>query len=161
MSYACSRSFFVLASILLAAACGGSELQRRQADVAEAGGAVMPFDLDRTTHVFEKLDDGGRQTVVADEADAEQISLVRAHLAEEAERFARGDFHDPSMIHGDDMAGLHALVVGHDRIAITYREVERGAEIRYATDDAALVAALHQWFDAQLRDHGQHAQPHP
>jgi hypothetical protein len=143
-----------------AAGCGSSRLEQRQADVAEAGRAVMPFDLDATTHVFEKLDDGGLQTVVADTEDPEQVALIRAHLAEEAQRFARGDFHDPAMIHGDDMAGMHALMMGHDRLKITYRDVERGGEIRYASDDPALVDALHQWFDAQLRDHGEHAQPH-
>lgn len=141
-------------------ACGESSLERRQAEVAETGGAVMPFDLDATTHVFEKLEDGGLQTVVADAEDPDQVSLIRAHLAAEAERFAQGDFHDPTMIHGEDMPGLHALVVGHDRLEITYRDIDRGAEIRYATDDAALVAAIHQWFDAQLSDHGQHARPH-
>lgn len=143
-----------------AAACASSNLQERQADVAEAGAAVMPFDLDATTHVFEKLDDGGLQTVLADTDDPEQVALIRTHLTEEAERFARGDFHDPAMIHGDDMAGLHALVVGHDRITITYGEVERGAEIRYVSEDPALVDAIHQWFDAQLSDHGEHAQSH-
>lgn len=141
-------------------ACGGSDIEQRQADVAEAGSSVMPFDLDATTHVFEPLEDGGLQTVVADTDDPEQVALIRAHLAEEAERFARGDFHDPAMIHGDDMPGLHALVMGHERLNITYREVERGAEIRYASDDESLVAAIHEWFDAQLRDHGEHAQPH-
>jgi hypothetical protein len=142
------------------AACGGSDLDERQADVAVAGSAVMPFDLDATTHVFEKLEDGGLQTVVADTDDPEQVALIRSHLTDEAERFAEGDFHDPAMIHGEDMPGLHALVMGHDRLEITYHEIERGAELRYATEDASLVAAIHQWFDAQLRDHGQHAQPH-
>ena len=146
--------------MLLAAACGGSSLAQRQAEVAEAGRTVMPFDLDATTHVFEKLDDGGLQTVVADSDDAEQIRLVRSHLSEEAERFARGDFHDPTMIHGDDMAGVHALMMGHDRVTVTYRDVERGGEIRYVSEDPELVQAIHQWFDQQLRDHGQHAQPH-
>jgi hypothetical protein len=140
-------------------ACGDSSLERRQAEVAEVGASVMPFDLDATTHVFEKLDDGGLQTVVADEDDAEQVALIRAHLAEEAERFGRGDFHDPAMIHGEDMAGLHTLMAGHERLAVTYGEVERGAEIRYRSEDPALVEAIHQWFDAQLRDHGRHAQP--
>jgi len=28
-------------------------------------------------------------------------------LAEEAQRFSQVDFHDPQMIHGEDMAGLH------------------------------------------------------
>jgi hypothetical protein len=143
-----------------AAACGPSETEQRQEAVAEAGRAVMPFDLDATTHVFEKLPDGGLQTVVADADDPEQAALIRAHLTDEAERFQRGDFHDPAMIHGDDMAGMHALMMGHDRIAIAYHEVERGAEIRYTSEDPALIEAIHQWFDAQLRDHGEHAQAH-
>lgn len=142
------------------AACANpdADLQQRQAEVAEAGADVMPFDLDATTHVFDKLPDGGLQTVVADTEDAEQIALIRGHLAEEAERFARGDFHDPAMIHGDDMPGLHALVMGHEGLEITYAEVERGAEIRYRSEDPPLVEALHQWFDAQLMDHGEHAE---
>jgi hypothetical protein len=143
-----------------AVACSSPNLEERQAEVAEAGAAVMPFDLDATTHVFEKLDDGGLQTVLADTDDPEQVALIRAHLSEEAERFARGDFHDPAMIHGDDMAGLHALVMGHDRITITYGEVERGGEIRYVSQDPTLIEALHEWFDQQLSDHGEHAQSH-
>jgi hypothetical protein len=153
-------------TVLLLAGVGACEaarepdLEQRQRDVAATGSAVMPFDLESTTHVFEKLADGGLQTVVADEDDAEQVALIRAHLSEEAERFSRGDFHDPAMIHGDDMAGLHALVMGHERLRITYGDVERGGEIRYASDDPELIAALHAWFDAQLSDHGEHAQPH-
>ena len=151
----------VLVSVLVGStACGEADVDERQADVAEAGSAVMPFDLEATTHVFEKLDDGGLQTVVADEEDSEQIALVRAHLADEAERFARGDFHDPAMIHGEDMPGLHELVMGHERLEIVYREVERGGEIRYSSEDPSLVTAIHEWFDAQLSDHGEHAQPH-
>ena len=92
--------------VLAVAACGGSELERRQTEVAQVGGLVMPFDLERATHVFEKLERGGLQTVVADQKDPEQVALIRTHLAEEARRFSRGDFHDPSMIHGEDMAGL-------------------------------------------------------
>lgn len=153
----------VLATIGLAAgitACDDGSLERRQTDVAAAGREVMPFDLDATTHTFEKRDDGGLQTVVADADDAEQVSLIRAHLTEEAERFARGDFHDPATIHGQDMPGLHALTMGNERLRVTYREIERGAEIGYTSDDPTLVAAIHAWFDAQLTDHGEHAQPH-
>jgi hypothetical protein len=120
----------------------------------------MPFELENTTHAFEKLEDGGLQTVVSHDEDPDRVALIRAHLSDEAERFSRGDFHDPAMIHGDDMAGLHALAMGHERLRITYGEVARGAEIRYASDDPALIAAIHAWFDAQLSDHGEHAQPH-
>jgi hypothetical protein len=142
-------------------ACGETEttdqLAQRRAEVAEIGAAVMPFDLDATTHVFEKLESGGRQVVRSNDNDPEQVALVRAHLSEEAARFAAGDFHDPGMIHGDDMPGLHALVVGYERIRIEYSEVDLGAQILYTTDEAELIGAIHEWFDAQLTDHGEHA----
>jgi hypothetical protein len=77
---------------------------------------------------------------------------------EEAERFQGGDFHDPAMIHGDDMAGLHTLVTGADQISIVYSELPDGAQILYTTEDGDLVSAIHQWFDAQVLDHGSHAQ---
>ena len=150
----------LLFSVAATAVCGGTQPGQRQDEVAAAGAEGMPFDLGATTHVFEKLDEGGLQTVVADTDDAEQISLIREHLSEEAERFARGDFHDPAMIHGDDMPGLHALVIGHDRLQVRYQEVARGAEIRYSSEDPTIVHALHKWFDAQLSDHGEHAQSH-
>jgi hypothetical protein len=44
----------------------------RLANVAAKGAEVMPFDLERTTHIFEKLDDGGLQQVVSDDGDAAQ-----------------------------------------------------------------------------------------
>ena len=60
----------VLACLVVATvACGAPEAdsadsEQRQIDVARQGAAVMPFDLDRTTHSFEKLEEGGLQTVV-------------------------------------------------------------------------------------------------
>ncbi len=133
-------------------------MTERQAEVAEKGAEVMPFDLDATTHIFEKTAEGGLQQVIADDPDnSEQIALIRTHLAEEATRFQQGDFHDPAMIHGDDMAGLHALMMGADQIEITYSDLPDGAQILYTTTDADLVDAIHSWFDAQVADHGQHA----
>ena len=35
--------------------------QTRQEEVAARGVKVMPFDLEQTTHVFQKLEDGGLQ----------------------------------------------------------------------------------------------------
>lgn len=135
-------------------------LRQDPSEVAARGAAIMPFDLDRTTHVFDTLPDGGRQQVVSDDGDSGQISLIRGHLAEEAARFSRGDFHDPGMIHGQDMAGLHTLMMAGDRLSITYREIEAGGEILYASDDPEIVAAVHAWFAQQLRDHGAHARGH-
>lgn len=144
--------------MFLACACADTAEEGRQDEVAAVGAEVMPFDLDRSTHVFAVTERGGVQTVRSDDGDAEQVDLIRAHLREEAERFARGDFHDPSMIHGEDMPGLHALVLGHERITVAYRDVELGGEIRYESSDEELVQALHTWFAAQLSDHGEHAQ---
>ncbi len=134
--------------------------ERRQADIAARGAEVMPFDLAKTMHTFERVADGGVQMVTAnDPADTEQIALIRAHLQDEAAKFTQGDFSDPAQIHGADMPGLAALQVGADRIAVAYQELPNGARLTYRTDDQALIHALHQWFDAQLADHGDHAQP--
>jgi len=151
--------YIILGTLLAFAGCT-SAAPDRQTEVAERGAGVMPFDLERSTHIFEKLDEGGLQQVVSDDGDAEQTQLIREHLAEEAERFQNGDFHDPAMIHGDDMAGLHELVTGADRLTITYSEIEDGAQILYTADDADLVDALHAWFEQQVNDHGSHAKGH-
>ncbi|MCB8961635.1 MAG: aspartate carbamoyltransferase [Ardenticatenales bacterium] len=153
------RAFFITLVVLVfyAAGCAPATTQRQE-QVAAAGAEVMPFDLERTTHIFEKLDNGGLQQVISDDGDAEQIALIREHLSEEAERFGQGDFHDPAMIHGEDMAGLHELMMGAEALTLQYSELENGAQILYTTEDGDLVDALHAWFDQQLADHGDHAQ---
>ena len=130
----------------------------RQETVAERGTIVMPFDLEATTHVFEPTEYGGIQTVVADDPDdAEQVSLVRGHLAAEATRFQRGDFGDPTSIHGMEMPGLAVLESGVGSLTVSYRDVPAGGEITFESIDPAVVQALHDWFAAQLFDHGEHA----
>lgn len=149
--------FMLLLVVWIAVGCA-SETPERQEQVAEAGMEVMPFDLERTTHIFEKLANGGLQQVFSDDGDQEQIELIRMHLAEEAERFSQGDFHDPEMIHGEDMAGLHELVMGAEKLTIHYSDVDNGGQILYTAVDDNLVTALHAWFDQQVADHGTHAQ---
>jgi hypothetical protein len=160
----CSRRYVlaVVAAALTALtgmAAGCAANGDRQAAVAERGEAVMPFDLDRTTHRFTKTDTGGVQTVVADDpTDTGQITPIQEHLRREAERFGRGDFSDPTRIHGADMPGLTALRDGFDKIIISYQPTSDGARISYTTNDPELVTALHLWFDAQVGDHGRHAE---
>lgn len=134
---------------------------QRQAQVRRLGAEVMPFDLSATTHIFTKTPDGGVQRVVAKQAgDATQVALVRQHLKDIQSQFLQGDFSGPAHIHGMQMPGLGELKAARPgQIAIDYREVPAGAELRYRTADATLVTALHQWFDAQLADHGADAQP--
>jgi hypothetical protein len=135
--------------------------QTRQEEVAKRGAQVMPFDLEQTTHVFQKLEDGGLQKVVVkNPANKKQIALIQSHLKEESEKFRKGDFSDPGKIHGEGMPGLAELKVGAARIDVGYAALPDGAQIRYTTKDAKLIAALHRWFDAQLSDHGHHATHH-
>ncbi len=135
--------------------------QTRQEKVAVKGAKVMPFDLVQTTHVFQKLDDGGLQKVVVkDSSNKKQIALIQTHLKEESERFRKGDFSDPAKIHGEHMPGLAQLKAGAEKIVVRYSALPDGAAIRYTAKDPKLVTALHQWFSAQVSDHGHHATGH-
>lgn len=129
---------------------------QRQAEVARLGKDVMPFNLAATTHIFTKSETGGTQQVVAKAAgDAAQITLIRQHLQDIQAQFLKGNFSGPSHIHGQAMPGLAELKAAKPgQIAIDYRDIQDGAELSYKTADARMVAALHQWFDAQLSDHG-------
>lgn len=133
---------------------------QRQAEVAQRGGDVMPFELSSTTHFFSRSVHGGVQQVVAKHAnDPVQVRRVREHLETIRRQFLSGDYSGPSHIHGQDMPGLAALTAAAPgQIEIAYREVAQGAELSYTVASASLVTALHQWFDAQLSDHGEDAQ---
>lgn len=151
----------ILVIVLLIAGCQAEATDERQAEVARIGETVMPFDLERSTHVFEKTRTGGIQQVISDDEDVEQVRLIQSHLEAVSERFNAGNFHEPAQIHGEMMPGLHALKVGAHKINITYSEIAHGGQIAYVTDDETLIMAVHEWFDAQVSDHGAHAQHNP
>jgi hypothetical protein len=145
--------------VLWAAGAFASQQQARQAAVAERGASVMPFDLEKTTHVFTPTESGGVEEVVADDpADKKQVSLIRGHLKKEAAAFRRGDYSDPSSVHGEGMPGLKELEAGHKKVEVRFSELPDGARIEFSTEDPSLVRALHRWFDAQLSDHGGDAE---
>lgn len=132
---------------------------QHQAEIALRGSQVMPFNLDATTHIFQPLADGGLQTVVADnQTDATQIKLIQEHLKAESHKFGVGDFSDPSAIHGNKMPGLRELKNGYQEIEVEYAAISNGATLRYTTQRADLVSAVHNWFKAQRSDHAHHAE---
>ena len=133
--------------------------EARLDEVVSKGVHVMPFDLERTLHIFNKVEKGGVQQVIAkDKNDAEQIALIREHLSKIAREFNQGDFSNPVKIHGNKMAGLEALRSAEKgTLSIIYQELPDGAQIDYASEKADLVTAIHQFFDAQLSDHARHA----
>jgi hypothetical protein len=132
--------------------------QTKQEHVHEMGRTVMPFDLTKTTHIFRMTDSGGVQSVVVKDArDKDQVGLIRQHLRREAEAFQRGDYTDPTSLHGAKMPGVSELTSHHQEIAVSYSEFPLGAAITFETQDRHLVTAVHRWFGAQLSEHGADA----
>ena len=146
--------FVCVWSSILLTAC---HTEGRQHEVAVRGAEVMPFDLDRSTHVFEKSSEGGKQSIVSDDNDQDQIVLIQEHLAEIAEAFSKGNFSGPTFIHGHEMAGLQVLADNYEQLQIAYTALPDGGAITYTTNNEVVREALHAWFDAQVTDHGEHA----
>jgi hypothetical protein len=148
----------VLAAATLVAPASAAD-PWRQTEVARRGPDVMPFSLKATRHIFTKTPDGGVQSVVClDPGDTEQMNLVRGHLREIRAQFLKGDFSGPAHIHGTQMPGLAELEAARPgQWAIEYRDVPHGGQLTYRAADARQVAALHDWFDAQVSDHGPDA----
>jgi len=130
----------------------------RQEMVHNAGSHVMPFELERTTHIFSMTNSGGVQQVIADDPnDSAQVELIRQHIQHEAMLFSAGNFSDPMTLHGSDMPGVKELTAGASRIKVEYAELPDGAQITFITQDTSLITAIHRWFGAQLSDHGSDA----
>ncbi|UGQ46056.1 aspartate carbamoyltransferase [Massilia endophytica] len=149
----------LIALLIGALAAHGALAQTREQEVRARGPLVMPFSLHATTHVFTKTPDGGVQKVlVKNLSETNQRDLVQVHLRHIAAAFSAGDFSGPSALHGDGMPGLARLKAAPPgAVSIKYAPLANGAQITYSTKDAALQAALHAWFDAQLSDHGSDA----
>jgi hypothetical protein len=153
----------VLVSVALAQGVAedpaGTTMTHDESHMQPLGSDVMPFDIERSTHIFRHLHDGGTQLIVTDDpSDAEQVRLIRSHLRKERRRFAHGDFGDPTAIHGHDMPGLAELKRGYRRVKITYRRRTGGALLRYRTESRRMVRALHDWFVAQVHAHAPYAE---
>lgn len=133
--------------------------EARLDEVVSHGIHVMPFDLEKTLHVFSKVENGGiQQVIVKDKNDAAQIALIREHLLKITQEFNQGDFSNPVKIHGDKMPGLHVLRTAEKgTLNIIYKELANGAQIDYSSELPDLIIAIHQFFEAQLSDHARHA----
>jgi hypothetical protein len=138
---------------------GGEGLaQSRQEQIRHMGHTVMPFDLSKTTHIFQMTVTGGILGVVAkDPKDTEQISLIQQHLQYQAEQFQKGDYSNPAALHGQDMPGLKELADGTTLVTVAYAATPLGGEITFTTSDPHLLTAIHRWFGAQLSEHGADA----
>ncbi len=149
--------YVIAVAALLGAPSVLAQQSRHNGHAAHLGAPVMPFDLARSVHAFTPTLDGGTQDVKSRDGDAGQIALIRDHLRKEALAFASGDYAEPAAGHGQGMPGLAELQADASRVRVLFEETRNGARMRFSTQDPALVAALHRWFEAQVRDHGADA----
>lgn len=158
-----TKKYLVLAGIILVIISGTAlyqqySLSNRQSMVREMGSHVMPFSLEETTHIFKQNPLGGvEQVLVKDPTNKNQIALIQMHLEYEAHNFRRGNFKDPVTIHGENMPGVTDLSKRATDITFTYHALANGAEIVYSSKDPNAISAIHTWFGAQVKDHGQDA----
>lgn len=155
------RGLRLVAAAFLFALSAAVPAQTVQEQVHGHGHEVMPFDLDKTAHIFRMTEDGGTQQVIVrgDSPDPQQVHMIQQHLTKEAAAFRKGDFADPAHLHGHDMPGLREMEAGALHMQITYGALPNGAEIRFRTNDIKLITAVHRWFGAQLSEHGADARP--
>jgi hypothetical protein len=132
--------------------------QTVQEHVHAASHGVMPFDMSKTVHIFKMTEEGGVESVVIkDPATTNQLPLIQDHLRHEANQFQKGNYFDPSTLHGTDMPGLAELQKGASQVKVSYANLPNGGAITFATTDARLLTAIHRWFGAQLSEHGSDA----
>jgi len=156
--YLCNVCPFAKALVILLLLSSPSLFAQSQDQVHHMAHTVMPFDISKSVHIFTMTESGGIQKVVAKEtADSEQIALIQQHLRYEAQKFQRGDYSDPTTLHGANMLGLSTLQARASEIKVIYTELPAGAEIAFTTTDLHLLTAIHRWFGAQLSEHGADA----
>ncbi|MFL6301428.1 MAG: hypothetical protein ACJ71N_12565 [Terriglobales bacterium] len=127
---------------------------QRFADMQNRGARSMGFDQSRTTHHFRTLEDGGAIEVrVNDPADTADLAAIRSHLAQIAQQFAAGDFTSPMMTHGEMPPGSAEMQKLKEKIAYTYEELPAGARVKITTGDPDALAAVHKFFDYQIKEH--------
>jgi|GEM_PF-2756981 hypothetical protein len=107
------------------------------------------YDVGAVTEQYLKTAIGGTLRVTANESsDARQIGLIRATLQRRAQDFVDA-YKVPKDAPGSaQSAGLSVLLnAAAGQLRSDFFEVRGGAEIRFSSDSAEIVRALHQWFD--------------
>ena len=122
---------------------------------------VVPYALEQTQLTFTKTVHGGVQHVVVKSAEnTQQIKLIQENLLKMANDFRKGDFSVTEHIHGTEMPGLAQLKKAEtDDIKYEFKALPNGAQIHYSTEYPLYVQALHEWFDAQMSEHGSEVVP--
>ena len=117
------------------------------------GAEAMGVDQYTSSHVFESLRDGGRIVLQRDSIDAAGTATIRAHMANIASRFAKGDFTIPGMVHAREVPGARVMAARAGEIRYVADTLPRGGQLRIITSDSISIAAVHEFLAFQRMDH--------
>jgi hypothetical protein len=117
---------------------------------------LLPYAVDQALEGFAKTADGGIMQIVAKSADdTQQIKRMQQYLRQTAEEYGKGDFSSTERFHGTDMPGLAQMKAAKaGEIKYEYKALNNGGQIVFSTEDPQLLNALHDWMDAQIKEHG-------
>jgi hypothetical protein len=128
---------------------------QRKEEVEQRRQELVPYDPKQALETFSKTVHGGVLHVVTKADNPEQVKLIQDHLKKMAEEFRKGDFSGTIRMHGTDMPGLQQLKSAEvDDIRYEYKPLPNGAQIHFSTEYPQYVQALHEWLEAQAKDHG-------
>ncbi len=123
-------------------------------DVKQHGAEAMGFDQDKTTHHFVLTNDGGYVQVTANDANHEaSIAQIRAHLRQQQDKFAAGDFGAPEHTHSQVPPGVPAMQQLKKQIKYSFESIDRGARLHIASRNHKAIAAIHEFLRFQISDH--------
>lgn len=133
----------------------------KNAENAPASSQRVPYDTQQTLESFSKTVHGGIMHIVAKSADdTQQIKLIQQYLRQTAAEYKKNDFSSTERFHGSDMPGLALMKSAKtDDIRYEYKALPNGGQIHFSTEYPHLLNALHNWFDAQIKEHGNVALP--
>jgi len=150
----------IVAAFALTFCLPAQEVQHQHSDAMHhdmmnaRGEKAMGFSQTATTHHFRLLQNGGYVEVHANDAsDVTSRTHIRAHLKEQASKFAAGDFGAPELTHDRVPPGVPALQQYKSRIRYRYEPVENGGRLWITSKDASAVAAIHEFLRFQIEDH--------
>ena len=114
----------------------------------------MGVDQYTSAHVFEPRPTGGRIVLRRNGPDSAGEATIRAHMAEIAAAFGKGDFAIPGAVHAmNDVPGTAEMRRLRGEISYVARDLPGGGEVRITARSAAAVKAVHEFLAFQRADH--------
>jgi hypothetical protein len=129
---------------LLAAAAGcviGAPLQAQKPALAQVtvSSPLVEYSVNES---------GGRVSIADPRGDSAAVDNIRLTLLETVAGIRRGDFRGVKIFRSDGPE-VRLLAARHDAVRCVYRPLPRGGELVLLSDDAQVVAAIHQLLAAE------------